>query len=262
MRNDPIARLEQGMDAFTPSEAAAAHYLIDHPAAVLNKTISSLASQAGLTSASIVRMCQKAGYSGYAEFRFSMNRYLLSREEDERGQEPSDPLALLANAYASYARRLVDGIDRDQLRRFADEIARARRISMWGANRTYESVKQLSIRLMRIGVFNQTTSDPQVMDDISTILGEGDLCIVISLNGRGNRSYGSLISSLVERGCTVWLITMNPKAAFARHATETVVLPWMSRDMEGTHTVEDQVIVFLFLEFLLREVAGRVGEER
>ena len=133
---------------------------------------------------------------------------------------------------------------------------------MWGANRTYESVKQLSIRLMRIGVFNQTTSDPQVMDDISTILGEGDLCIVISLNGRGNRSYGSLISSLVERGCTVWLITMNPKAAFARHATETVVLPWMSRDMEGTHTVEDQVIVFLFLEFLLREVAGRVGEER
>lgn len=248
------------MEAFTPSEAAAARYFLANPSSVVNKTISKVAEEAGLASTSIMRMCQRAGYSGYAEFRFSMNRYLLSRDGGAgESSKPADSLAFLADAYALYARKLADGIDRDQLRRLAETIARARRISIWGANRTYESVMQLSIRLMRIGIFNQTTSDPQVMDDISTILGEGDLCIVISLNGRGNRSYGSLMGSLRDRRCTVVLITMNPKIACAQKASETVVLPWISNDFASRHALEDQVVVFLYLECLLREVASIAG---
>lgn len=262
MGNDPIGRLERGMEAFTPSEAAAARYFIAHPSSVINKTISKAAEEAGLTNTSIMRMCQRAGYSGYAEFRFSMNRYLLSRgDEPIGGSEPADSLSFLADAYALYAHKLADGIDREQLKRFATIIYQARRISIWGANRTYESVKQLSIRLMRIGIFNQTTSDPQVMDDISTILGEGDLCIVISLNGRGNRSYGSLMGSLRDRGCAVFLITMNPKVSCAQKASEVVVLPWISNDYASRHALEDQIVVFLYLECLLREVAGMAGSE-
>ena len=234
------------MEAFTPSEAAAARYFLANPSSAVNKTISKVAEEAGLASTSIMRMCQRAGYSGYAEFRFSMNRYLLSRDGGAgESSKPADSLAFLADAYALYARKLADGVDRDQLRRLAETIARARRISIWGANRTYESVMQLSIRLMRIGIFNQTTSDPQVMDDISTILGEGDLCI--------------LMGSLRDRECTVVLITMNPKIACAQKASETVVLPWISNDFASRHALEDQVVVFLYLECLLREVASIAG---
>lgn len=257
MADGPIERLKAGIGSFTKAEEAAALYFIDHPASVRNKTIASVAKEAGLTTTGIMRMCQRAGYSGYAEFRFSMNRYLISHGAGQGDEETDTPVSRLADVYSSYLRKTTDGLDVEQLGRIARLITGARRISIWGCNRTYESVMQLSLRLLRIGIFNQTTSDPQVMDDISTILGEGDLCIVMSMNGRGTRSYPALMTSLVERGCDVVLVTMNPKIGLIRHATEAVLLPWISNDYSAGF-LEDQLIVFMYVECLLNEIAGLV----
>lgn len=259
MADGPIERLRAHLGSFTPAEEAAARYFIEHPTSVVNKTIAAVAKEAGLTSTGIMRMCQRIGYSGYAEFRFCMNRQRLSHGADLDERDETSAAANLADAYAAYIRKTAEGLDREQLARFARLILGARRISIWGANRTYESVKQLSLRLFRIGIFNQTTSDEQVMDDISTILGPGDLCIVMSMNGRGSKSYGSLMASLVERGCDVLLITMNPKIALIRHATEAVVLPWISNDYSGGF-LEDQIVVFMYVECLLNEIASLVDE--
>lgn len=258
MADGPIERLRAHLGDFTPSEEAAAHYFIEHPTSVANKTIAAVAREAGLSSTAIMRMCQRIGYSGYAEFRFCMNRQLLSHGADaDEGADVGGELSShdnLANAYSAYLRKTTDGLDKAQLARFARLILNARRISIWGANRTYESVKQLSLRLFRIGIFNQTTSDEQVMDDISTILGPGDLCIVMSMNGRGSKSYGTLMSSLVERGCDVLLVTMNPKLPFIKSASEAVVLPWISSDYAAS-LLEDQIVVFMYVECLLNEIA-------
>lgn len=258
MAGNPIERLEKGLDSFTKSEEAAARYFIDHPASVLNKTIAAISKETGLTTTAIMRMCQRVGYTGYAEFRFSMNRYLTSHgPAEDRGSTPA--AAQLAGAYASYFQKVAEGIDDEQLGCIAKLILDARRISIWGCNRTYESVMQLSLRLMRIGIFNQTTSDPQLMDDIASILETGDLCIVISPNGRGTKSYPSLMRSLMDRGCNVVLITMNPKIGLAKCAGETVVLPWISNDYEGG-ILEDQIIVFLFIECLLHKLTDLMDE--
>lgn len=258
MADGPIERLKAGLGNFTKAEEAAARYFIDHPSAVLNKTIAAVAKEAGLTTTGIMRMCQRIGYSGYAEFRFSMNRHLVSRGTSEEKRERGSALDGIADVYSTYLHRVADELNDEQLERVSRLILDAKRISIWGCNRTYESVLQLSLRLMRIGIFNQTTSDPQVMDDISTILGPGDLCIVISMNGRGSKSYGSLMSSLAERGCDVLLITMNPKISLIRHATEAVVLPWISNDLSFA-LLEDQLIAFMYIECLLYEIAELVN---
>lgn len=260
MADRPIERLKAGLGSFTKAEEAAARYFIEHPSAVLNKTIAAVAKEAGLTTTGIMRMCQRIGYSGYAEFRFSMNRQLVSRGTGDEGHGDGSALDGIADAYATYLHRVASEIDPEQLERVARLFLDARRISIWGANRTYESVMQLSLRLMRLGIFNQTTQDPQVMDDISSILGTGDLCVVISMNGRGSKSYGSLMSSLVERGCDVVLITMNPKIALIKHATESVVLPWISNDVSFA-LLEDQMIAFMYIECLLHEIAELVDRD-
>lgn len=259
MQDGPIERLRAHMGDFTKAEAAPARYFLEHPASVVNKTIAEVVRETGFTSTGIIRMCQRIGYSGYAEFRFSMNRELMSRgvDADERA---SETLSMgLAEAYAAYMRKAAAALDADQLERVARLILSARRISLWGVNRTYESVLQLSHRLFRIGIFNQTTSDGQVMVDISTILGAGDLCIVISLNGRGNRAYGALMSTLVERGVDVVLVTMNPKLKLTRLASEVVVLPWISNDYTGGF-LEDQIVVFMYVECLLTQIASILHE--
>ena len=93
-----------------------------------------------------------------------------------------------------------------------------------------------------------------VMDDIGAMFGEGDACIIFSVNGRGYQSYGSLMESMKARGCSVILLTMNPHINLIHSASQYVVLPWVSHDYEAT-ALEDQIVFFMFVELLLNEVA-------
>ena len=252
----PLERIEHGIGTYTKAERAVADFFLEHPADVVGSTITSISDASGLSKTAIMRMCQRIGYSGYAEFRFSMEKYLNAVgpvTPDARKGETVESMQRVADTYSSYLRRVSDVIDIDQLATMARGICQARRISIWGVNRTHEGVMQLSNRLMRLGIFNQASSDIITMVDIAMILGKGDLCIVFTMNGRGT-DYAPLMDSIVERGGEVYLITMNPEIGLIKHATQAVTLPWISRDYEFG-TLEDQIIVFMYLEILLDEIS-------
>ena len=252
----PLERIEHGIGTFTKAEEAVADYFLKHPTDVVGSTITSISNASGLSKTAIMRMCQRIGYSGYAEFRFSMEKYLNAVgpvAPDTRKGETVESMQHLADTYSSYLRRVSDVIDIEQLATMARGICQARRISIWGVNRTHEGVMQLSNRLVRLGIFNQASSDIITMVDIAMILGKGDLCIVFTMNGRGT-DYAPLMDSIVERGGEVYLITMNPEIGLIKHATQAVTLPWISRDYEFG-TLEDQIIVFMYLEILLDEIS-------
>lgn len=252
----PLERIEHGIGTYTKAERAVADFFLEHPADVVGSTITSISDASGLSKTAIMRMCQRIGYSGYAEFRFSMEKYLNAVgpvTPDARKGETVESMQHLTDTYSSYLRRVSDVIDIDQLATMARGICQARRISIWGVNRTHEGVMQLSNRLMRLGIFNQASSDIITMVDIAMILGKGDLCIVFTMNGRGT-DYAPLMDSIVERGGEVYLITMNPEIGLIKHATQAVTLPWISRDYEFG-TLEDQIIVFMYLDILLDEIS-------
>ena len=201
----------------------------------------------------LVRLCQKLGYKGYSEFKYSMHRYLLAQgaergEESGEGPAAPDPMHNTIETYVRYLRRIPDCVNTDDLRRAAQNI------SIWGFNRTFQSAKQLSNRLGRLGIFNQVTDDWVVMSDDAEILAQGDLCILISTMGRGIRGRENTLRTLRERGCKIILICMNPKQPAAEYADLVFALPWISHDA-GDNFFEDQIIVYLFLELLLYEVA-------
>lgn len=253
---DPIALLQKNMDSFTKSEQKLAQYILNNPRCVLGDSISGIAKSADSSNAALVRLCQKLGYKGFAEFKFSMHRYLLSRgaeRSDQQGKAQS-PMQSTIEAYLHYIRQLPDFVSEEELRKAAQAICGARHISIWGFNRTFQSAMQLSHRLGRLGIFNQATDDWVVMTDDSEILSDQDLCIVISVAGRGLIGHETFLRSLHENGCPLILITMNPKIPAAKYATQVFTLPWISHD-DADNFFEDQVIVYVFLELLLYEVA-------
>lgn len=194
-----------------------------------------------------------------------MNRYLVYRGADAKPDDllpnglATNQLKELASVYSSYVLKTYESADEVLLDEIARDICESRRLSIWGVNRTFESVCQLSNRLFRIGIFNHCTSDFMVMDDVGAIFGEGDACIVFSVNGRGYNSYGMLMDSMRDRGCSVTLFTMNPRLELAKHATRAVVLPWVSNDYTIT-ALDDQLVFMAYVELLLNKVAHRLQE--
>lgn len=269
MAEVPLMTIRDNMESFTRGEQRIAQYFLDNPNSILEETsITALAQSMGSSNTSIIRFCQKLGYQGFSEFRFALRRELLQRgvaSEPEVQVEEEDgwPEAeRLLDVYKRYIGLIPQYVGRDQLDELARYIQGAGRIVIWGANRTALSAQQLSCRLSRIGYFSKMTSDYVVMSDDAEILAGGDLCIVFSMNGRGNsmgpsRSgvYGSNMETARTRGAHVALITMNKNLGLRSCADLSIVLPWISHENKSNF-FEDQIVVYAFIELLLLQLSA------
>lgn len=252
---DLIERMKSQEENFTESELAVARYIAGHPMDVVGNTVSKVSELSGLSAAAIVRMCQRMGYSGFSEFRFEMNRQLLSSGTQEKdSMDESGLLSRFVNLNAVQLRRAAEAIDTSQLKYVASSICSAPRVAVWGVDRMYERALQLSSGLMHAGIFNSVTNDTTVMDDVASILGKGDVCVVISQTGRDYDAYALLLDAIRENGGKAFFITVNAKSQFISHASRAIVLPSMGT--AGRSEMSDaQLMIYLYIEILLDEVA-------
>lgn len=254
----PLDQLRRALPNLTKAEAKVANVILADPQLGYGSSVSTLAKRSGSSNSAVIRMCQKLGYDGYAEFRFSFNRAMLAQERTDAHIASDDDAAQLLAVYSSYIAQIPQFVSNEQFERLANAIVNARRVVIWGVNRTAESAQQLSNRLGRIGVFNKFSSDTIVMSDDATILSDGDVCIIFTMAGRGIPDAAELMDTLRERGAEAHLITMNKSLSLHEHADETYVLPWVSRDA-SVNFYEDQIIVFMFIEILLVKISRVLG---
>lgn len=252
---NPIDELRRALPTLTKSESKVAGQILKDPNIMLGNSITNLAKVTGASNSAIIRMCQKLGYDGFAEFRFSFNRAMMAAESPSVGT-PDDDSRRLLETYSRYMNMIPQRVSIDQFDRLAGAIVGAKRLVIWGCNRTFQSAMQLSHRLTRLGIFNKPTNDVIVMSDDAAILEKGDVCIVFSMQGRGNARYSEDMDLMRERGVDVHLVTMDRHSCMLSHADTAYVLPWISHG-DSINFFEDQIIVYMFIEMLLLNVSKR-----
>ena len=104
---DPIQLLQDRYEELTKSEQKLAKYLLSNPQSILNLTIDTITKAAGSSNAAMVWLCQKLGYKGFSEFKFSMQRSLIAHsagQTDPEGQV--SPHQEILNAYTGYINQI------------------------------------------------------------------------------------------------------------------------------------------------------------
>ncbi|MDD7583940.1 MAG: MurR/RpiR family transcriptional regulator [Coriobacteriaceae bacterium] len=256
---DLIERMKSQEGNFTESELAVARYVAGHPMDVVGNTVSKVSQLSGLSAAAIVRMCQRMGYSGFSEFRFEMDRQLLSNgTQEDGGTSDGGLLSRFVNINAVQLRKVAEAIDASLLSHVAASLCAAPHVAVWGVDRMYERALQLSAGLMHTGIFNSVTNDTTVMDDVAGILGKGDVCVVVSQKGRDYDAYALLMDAIRENGGEVFFVTVNARSQFISHASNAIVLPSI---MNGGRSdlADAQLTIYMYLEILLDEVAYLQG---
>ena len=255
---NPINRIQNNLRDFSRAELAVANKILENPSVVLQTNLTSLAKQSRSSTAAVIRMCQRICYDGYKEFKFSVSRYLISGPTDrlaESDEKAEDSLSYVTNAYMRFIALLRDTVSNDDIHRLAESIINAKRITIWGVNRTGFSATQLSYRLAQLGILSVVVTDVMIMNYYASIMGKEDLCILFSIRGKGNVDYKELMQSMRESGCEVDLITMTPKINMIKEATHSILLPNIS-GAQDLSFMDDQAINFVFIEALLHEVSS------
>ena len=252
---NPFERLDFYKSNYTKSEKIIYEWIKKNPSTVVKDSIESLAEEISTSKAAIIRFSKKIGYSGFAEFKFELSRYIISgiRENKNENMDISRPITSL---YAGYIKQINDFIDLKNIKTIAKTLSNARRVKILGKNRTGLSALQFRYRLTKIGFDAEAITDGILMNQMQESLTKGDVVLIFTTRAE-DLQYYELIKNISKNGVTTIVVTCT-ETKLIKQSNYHILLPSIENASTSSF-LDNQTIMFVFIEILLAELAYKVN---
>ncbi len=176
----------------SPSERKAADFLVAFPAQAVQMGVTNLAEHAGTSSAAIIRLANRLGYSGYTELRMSLAKEVFSTESSQSDSLIPDLTTAtstddIVKTMVRLTNESVAGIDkvldRDALEATVELIRKSRHILLSGVGASGVVATDLQQKIARLGLLAVYTPDSDMQVVQSCSVNELDAVIAISYSG-------------------------------------------------------------------------------
>ena len=258
---NPLELLEQELPGLTKSEKIIAEYILGNPMAIIRYSLTQVAKASKSSNTAIIRLCQKLGYQGFSEFKFSMSRAALSDTHYTAtvdSQDATSSMSAIVAQYVSHLNQMAAETDMEVIKSIASILRRTVRVAIMGINRTAFSASQLSYRLSKLGVANYLITDRVIMADYMEIFGPEDVCLIFSISTI-SINYKEIVQRLKKNGASVVLFTMNASSPLKKMCDHFICPPQISYNKKMGF-LDDQAIFFVFIETLLSETAAVLNQ--
>lgn len=205
-----------------------AHLLLERPEVVFELSINELAVEAQTSAATVTRLCQVLGYSGYPALRMSAaadvgrsNTVDTWVRDAGRVFNPSDTPRDIARdllaAQLSVLQTAVDLLDIDTLDRVAVAIAGSRHVDLFGVGGSGMTALSLQRRLYRIAVNAHVWTEAHLGLASAALLDRDCMAIALSNSGQTQDTL-DMISLARSRGAFTVAMTSDPLSPVAEAA--------------------------------------------
>lgn len=174
-------KIHQSYFELTPAEKKVADHFLWAGADIVYETMNDIKEKTKVGDATIVRLCHKLGYSGFADLKVEVAKEDYSSNVEQTGKSP---YASIENALTKTIKTTLSELNQEALAKAVAAIGKAKRIYILGVGGSALSSKALESMLLRIGVRAQAVTDPHYQAQLAAITDSSDLFIVFSLTGR------------------------------------------------------------------------------
>ena len=214
-----IETLVRRFNSFSPAERKVAMRILETPRIVSELNVSQLADSCRVSDATVVRMCQHAGFSGYYEMRVYLIRDL------ERGVErtvvASNPVSYSFEKDLLLLKTLCGEDSIAAIERAAELILEAENVYIAAIGNTTPLAADLEFRLSSLGVRAFTADKIETQLRYAGNATQDDLYIIISKSG-ASVGIMKLADMVSERGIKIVAVTSSVVSPLARVATHIV----------------------------------------
>lgn len=224
---NPTTAIRSILPALPPAERRVAEGILAQPADIVFLSISDLATRASTSEATVVRLCQRAGFAGYPEMRLAMatqvGRSAAARPARIIGTDiaPDDPLSdIVAKVGSSASAAIsdtVEQLDIQVLEQVTAAIAAARRVEIYGIGASGLVALDLEHKLRRIGLPAAASVDGHLALTSAAVLTPDDLVIGLSHSGE-TLDVIDPVAEARARGASAVAITNYPRSSLAKTA--------------------------------------------
>lgn len=221
-------RIEQHRDRLSPAERQVAEVVLRDPEAVAFGTVARVATRAGTSGASVVRLAARLGYEGFsglqAAVQDGIGQRLRPAAERIRAEEGHDVVTRTLHAEVDNVQRTLEAVDPEAFERAAGLLADPRRRVLVLAGDAGAGVGTLlatTLSLVRDGVDELTGSDVAVARRLATA-GPGAVVVAVDLH-RYDRWVLDAVARAVDGDATAIVVTDSLLSPLAARATVTFV---------------------------------------
>ncbi len=216
-----IARLEQEMPA---ALSRLCRFLLGHQEEIPNLNLATIAKEANVGEATVVRLSKTLGFKGFHEFKLQLAIELSEKTSDEESIidsriEEDDPLKIvgrkIVNLVQAVLEENLDYLDLKNYQKVVDVILKAPKILILGMGNSGLCAEFFKNKLCRIGFNAMTESNTHFMYTAAALLHPGDVAIAISQKGSVYETVKGLKIAR-EAGATCVSITHKIKSYLAR----------------------------------------------
>lgn len=248
-------RISSGLTSLQPSEQRVARFALEDPERIVESTAQELAGLIGVSRSTVVRTCRSLGYTGYPQFRVALAREVPAGQGAAEGE---GGLRSEARRIADGLRHVFDAVGEGEAEQLVERLVGARRLLVIANGQSAPCALDLSLRLTAAGRPAEFIADAIAQQVAVRLLGERDLCVVISSSGVNDITHRTVKAA---RNSSAFLValTSHEESPVAQLADETVmIIPPPSSFLESLEDLS-RLHYTLAVEALARQVQQRLG---
>ncbi|MGX6961718.1 MurR/RpiR family transcriptional regulator [Vagococcus xieshaowenii] len=218
-----VNKIKEYYEILTKSEKKVADYILSQGEKLIYTTMGEVKAQTGVGDATIVRFCQKIGYSGFSELKID-----IAKEDFSQMKEQEQ----VADLFEHAARQLVTAIDEtkhsfemDKIDEVSQLIVSARHVYIYGVGASGQSGLDLERMLIKVGIPSTAIIDSHYQAQSATIVTPQDVVIVFSLSGKTKDTFDT-VKIAKDKGANIVVITsygLSPIAQLADVVLKTAI---------------------------------------
>lgn len=247
---DFLSNINLKKNTLTKNELKACELICKDLNQVQRYSLTEISKNIKITKTTILRFCQKMGYSGYTEFRYDCIQYVNSLENAERVVEnKNEKIINVEKIYMDTIKLLHYTLSDEVMVNLVKSIQGAKRVRCIGEINSEVTCLQLRYALAMYGIDVDVLASVAHVKAVDLVTNEDDLLIVISAGGKTD-----IVKQAFElkdnTGCQIVLVTMNPSTPLEQEADVFVLLPSVAT-LKNKSLLDSVPIYSVFVEILL-----------
>ena len=225
-------------------------YIMQHKNAIAYMRIREVATEAHVSTTTVLRFCKKMGCDGYAEFKLKMKEYNKQKSIHKISENLSEIKA--------FFERLETEKFQSKLEAAAAMIAKMERVLFTGIG-TSGHIGQYGARCFtNIGKFSLCISDPYCPINMQET--ENTVVIVLSVSGETGQTI-KIVNALKRCNCKIISIT-NTESCTISKLSDINISYYITMHQDEEHTdYTSQVPAVSIIESLSNKIRNRLIEE-
>ena len=240
----------QELKSLNELEMLVYQYVTEHRSAVPYMRIRELATEAHVSTTTVLHFCKKMGCDGYAEFKWKL--------KEQVGTPRIDAIDDALTELQAFFRRVDTPAYQDLLDEAAALIAKAERVFMIGIGNSGSIAEYGARYFSNMGKFALSVSDPFYPITVSNNITMA--AVLLSVSGE-TKEVLRVAQQLKGRNCSLIAITCSDESSLAKLADFT--LPYFTplrRNKTENYDFTSQIPALYLLESISRRVYNRLLE--